>query len=92
MGANSKPASPDGFERTASRWAKDQAEQQALEARALEDARADQAAVWALADLYCPSDIREFGERHKIPELSMHLWRSAFVAGWRSALRAIPQT
>jgi hypothetical protein len=72
------------------RWQRVQAEQAALEARAIADAKADQSAVWALADLYLPSDIREFGARHKIPELSEHIWRSAFVAGWRAANRAKP--
>lgn len=47
-------------------------------------------ALWALADLYMPSDVREYGARHKMPELTAEIWRSAFCAGWRAAMRAKP--
>lgn len=57
---------------------------------AIENAKADEQAVWALADYFLPSDVREFGERHGIPELASELWRGAFVAGWRAALRKEP--
>jgi hypothetical protein len=47
-------------------------------------------ALWALADLYAPPDIREWATRHKMPELTTEIWRSAFCAGWRAAMRAKP--
>lgn len=47
-------------------------------------------ALWALADLYIPPDIREYGARHKMPELTSEIWRAAFCAGWRAAMRAKP--
>ena len=54
--------------------------------KAHEDARADQRAVWALADVLVPPDIQEFGRRHGIPQLTDEIWRVAFCAGWRAAL------
>lgn len=69
-------------------WLRDREERKAAERRALEDARADQAAVWALADYYLPPAVRELGERHKMPETTSEIWRAAFVAGWRACHRA----
>jgi len=53
-----------------------------------EAAHNDVHAVWALADLLIPTDIREFGDRHRIPQITEEVWRSAFTAGWRAALAA----
>lgn len=47
--------------------------------------------LWALADLYMPADIREAGERWKIPHALEEMWRAAFIAGWRAALGAETQ-
>ena len=44
--------------------------------------------LWALADLYMPNDIREAGERWKLPHVLQEQWRAAFVAGWRAATAA----
>lgn len=67
-------------------------ESEAATRRALEDAKADEAALWALAELNTPPDIVEFGERHKMPELAKYLWQSAFVTGWRAHHRATHST
>jgi hypothetical protein len=56
--------------------------------RALADAKADASAVWALADFYLPPDMKEWAAEHRIPELTAHAWRTAFVAGWRAAKRS----
>jgi hypothetical protein len=71
-------------------WADTQRAAELAERRALEDARADAAAVWALADMSIPQDIQEFGTRHGIPELAKEVWRSAFIAGWRAYARSSP--
>lgn len=64
--------------------------QRALEARAREaEATADASALWQLADQHIPSDIREFGVRHGMPELTAEIWRSAFAKGWREAHKAL---
>jgi hypothetical protein len=65
-------------------------DQERLKRRVSEDALADEAAVWTLADIHMPPDIEEYGRRHKMPELAHYLWRSAFVQGWRAAIRAKP--
>lgn len=44
--------------------------------------------LWALADLYMPNDIREAGERWKLPHVLEEQWRAAFIAGWRAATAA----
>ena len=44
--------------------------------------------LWALADLYVPTDVREAAQRwhldHSLPEI----WRQAFIQGWRASQRA----
>jgi hypothetical protein len=69
------------------RWHAEAMKQDAAEQRALEDAKADASAVWALADFYLPPDLKGWAASHKIPEFTAHTWRSAFVAGWRAANR-----
>ena len=67
-------------------------EQEAQAARekreALQNARADAAALWALAEMSTPPDLREFGMRHKIENFAVHAWQTAFMAGWRAAMAA----
>ncbi len=46
------------------------------------------AGLWELADMYVPKDVRELGERHGSPALTAELWRSAFIQGWRAAMRS----
>ena len=71
----------------------EQADRKALEMeqerRCIEDARADHAALVALADMSVPADIRDWAKRHKMPELTAMVWRHAFILGWRSRQRAI---
>jgi hypothetical protein len=71
------------------RWARDDAERRAAEARAIADARADARAVWLLADLMIPTDVKEFAARLRVPELGAEIWRSAFITGWRMAHRPV---
>lgn len=55
---------------------------------ALQNAKADEAALWTLAEMSITPDLREYGERHKIPNFALFLHQSAFVAGWRAAMKA----
>ena len=73
------------------RFAREQAVQEAAERRALADALADQLALPVLADSLMPPDIREFGERHKIPQFSRATYINGFIDGWRAAHRALTQ-
>jgi hypothetical protein len=61
-------------------WQKEEMQRKADEDRRLQD---------TLADHYLPADVKEFGERHGIPELTNEMWRGAFIAGWRAAFRAL---
>jgi hypothetical protein len=65
-----------------------QAEREKAEVRALVAARADPSAVWDLADLHVPTDVRSFSALFFRPGLAARIWRSAFVAGWRAADRS----
>jgi hypothetical protein len=68
-------------------WAKQDAEHRAKEARAIEDARADAKAVWLLADMMLPADVKELAQRWGMPETLVEIWRNAFITGWRAAHR-----
>jgi hypothetical protein len=70
-------------------WQKEEMQRKADEDRRLQDTLADANGVWLLADHYLPADVKEFGERHGIPELTNEMWRGAFIAGWRAAFRAL---
>lgn len=74
-------------------WASERPEMECVSLReaeriALANAEADQIGLFALADLSMPPDIRDFGERMAMPEFGAQLWRCAFVAGFRAAIRA----
>lgn len=60
------------------------AAQQRIEA----DRVAAEQGLWALADLYLPPDIREAAQRWKLDHSLTEIWRSAFIAGWRQAMRS----
>lgn len=78
---------PDGRTSMAEIWAKEEAEQKAAEASMIDDAKADAKAVWALAEYLMPADFREMADRMKMSETMHELWRNAFIAGWRAAMR-----
>lgn len=45
---------------------------------------ADAVATECLARVNCPADLRDWGERHGIPEFAKVTWEAGFAAGWRS--------
>lgn len=44
--------------------------------------------LWALADLYLPTDVREAATRWQLENVLPELWRSAFIQGWRASQEA----
>lgn len=66
---------------------KEEEQEELRKQRLIEDAMADSKAVWMVADYFVPSDVAEFFERHKIGVVGCEIWRSAFISGFRSALR-----
>jgi hypothetical protein len=58
------------------------------ERAALVAAKADQSAVWGLADFYLPLGVRNYLVLLCNPKVATGIWRSAFVAGWQAAERA----
>lgn len=76
-------ASHDAFRR--SLWPDAKAE--ADEERAAINAAAERG-LWALADLYIPNDVREAATRWHMEHTLCEMWRSAFVHGWRAAIKA----
>lgn len=82
----------DGRVSMAEKWAQEDAERKAAEARMIEDAKCDAKAVWALADHLMPPDVREMAERMKMTETLQEMWRGAFIIGWRAANRPKPQS
>lgn len=64
----------------------DQAEKDRQQ-KMVDDAKADSRAVWMVADYFVPSDVQEFFERHGIGATGCEIWRSAFISGFRAALR-----
>ncbi len=69
-------------------WERERIEQETKERRALQDAKADQRAVWALADFYLPPDVCEMAMRWKMDATLVEMWRGAFIEGWRAAHRS----
>ena len=65
-----------------------QSEREKSEVRALVAARSDPSAVWDLADLYLPANVRNFSALFLVPKVAAVIWRSAFVAGWLAADRS----
>lgn len=55
---------------------------------AMRDAAADAKAVWALADMMIPVDVKEMAERWNMKETILEMWRNAFIAGWRASHRS----
>lgn len=55
--------------------------------RAAEEKAAAELGLWALADLYVPTDVREAAARWKLENTLVEMWRDAFIEGWRAALR-----
>lgn len=51
----------------------------------LRRAAADAEATRYLAEMECPPDLIEWGERHRIPMFAEFTWMAGFVAGWRAA-------
>lgn len=43
-------------------------------------------AVRGLAESHCPSDVIEFGQRHKIENFAVATWQNGYRAGWRAAM------
>ena len=78
---------PDGRVSMAEKWALEEQQQKAAEARMIANAKADAKAVWALADYLMPADTREMAERMMMSETMQEMWRNAFIAGWRAALQ-----
>lgn len=66
---------------------KKQDQEELLKQRLIEDAIADSKAVWMVADYFVPADVEEFFERHKIGVAGCEIWRSAFISGFRAAMR-----
>ena len=56
--------------------------------RAAEEKVAAERGLWALADLYVPTDVREAAARWKLENTLVEMWRAAFIQGWRASLRA----
>ena len=56
--------------------------------RRMSDAVADAKAVWALADMMIPVDVKEMAERWNMKETILEIWRNAFIAGWRASHRS----
>ena len=65
-----------------------QTEREKSEVRALVAARSDPSAVWDLADLYLPANLRNFSALFLVPKVAAGIRRSAFVAGWLAADRS----
>lgn len=78
---------PDGRPSMAEIWAKEEAERKAVERAMVEDARSDAKAVWLLADYLMPADFKERAAQLQMSETMQEMWRNAFIAGWRAALR-----
>lgn len=78
---------PDGRLSMYEVWAKEEAERKAIEAQMRQDAKVDARAVWTLADHLMPPDIREMAAAFGMGETIQEMWRNAFIAGWRAALR-----
>lgn len=78
---------PDGRVSMAERWAAEEAQHKAEEHRMIEDAKADAAAVWLLADYLMPADFKELARNMKMEATMQELWRNAFIAGWRAQHR-----
>lgn len=71
-----------------SHWDEENKKQQEEEKRKLQNAVADQKALYALADHYLPSDVKENAARWKMEETLCEMWRNAFIAGWRAYHRS----
>ncbi len=82
MGQNTPPVTASDF---FSRF-KDAGEEAAR--RSDDDAFANAAGLWELADLYMPPDIQEFADRHHLEHTVPEMWRSAYIQGWRAAMRS----
>jgi hypothetical protein len=65
-----------------------QTEREKSEVRTLVAARSDPSAVWGLADLYLPTNVRNFSALFLVPKVAAGIWRSAFLAGWLAADRS----
>lgn len=48
------------------------------------EAAANALAVECIARTQCPTDLIEWGERHRIPEFAQATWQAGFAAGWRA--------
>ncbi len=78
---------PDGRVSMAEKWAEEEQQRKAEEARAIQNAKADAKAVWALADYMMPADFKEMARNMKMEATMQELWRNAFIAGWRAQHR-----
>lgn len=52
-------------------------------------AHQDQRALWHLADRCIPADVKDMAKLWKMEHTLVEMWRNAFIAGWREALRDI---
>lgn len=53
---------------------------------------AAEGALWQLAELHMPADVREAAARWKLDAVMTEMWRSAWIAGWRAAYETRGET
>lgn len=70
---------------------KHEVEEQANRESYMRRRAAEACALRELADMRCPEDLKEWGERHGIPTFAEMTWMTGFAAGYAAGLARLPK-